>query len=230
MQQVHRQVQPEGQFDEEALIYMLGEELKKPLTTIKALSESSENQAIVQESRRALRTIDNILYYQQIYRKQEQLQFTTVHAGNTLKQVEYALRPLSLERGCETEIHVQGGLAPIYADPAALKHGLESLWQAVLGMTSRPSSLNWHVYRLENSIRIMVVNSGLQLDKVVLTERAGRAGKSRQPFAGLAGPSTDLLAAQGIFSLLGGKLAKAQKQGEQGLAISLPISTQLAFV
>lgn len=215
---------------DDRLIFMLGEELKHPLIMIKALAEQAANPAIEAESRRALRTIDNILYLQQLSTGQQQLKLTTVHAGSTLTQVANAMRSLSIERGCETEIHIQNGIPPVYSDPYAFRYGLESLWQAVIGMAEKSSAVNWEVYRSGKNIRVLVTNNSLKLDKVVLSNTQDNAGKTRQPFIGMSGPATDLITAQQLFGLLGARIAKVRRTGTSGLSVTLPISKQLALV
>lgn len=228
MQQIHRSIEPETKFDDSKLVFMLGEELKKPLTAIKALAESSGDRAVQLEARKALRTVDNVLYYQQIASRQTALEFTTVHAGSTLTNVSHTLMPLSIEKGCETEIFIQSGITPVHADPKVLRSGIESLWQAVLGMTGKPSPLTWQIYRSPNGVRLTVVNSSLDLSKINLNSMT--AGYATQPFKGISGPATDLVTAQSLFNAMGAKLSKVKKDGRQGLSITLPVSTQLALV
>jgi K+-sensing histidine kinase KdpD len=221
--------QTNSRFDEDNLVFMMGEELKKPLTAIQALAESnSESQTIRLEARRALRTIDNVLLYQQLAADQLSMQFSPVHIGSTLTNVARDLQPLSIERGCETEVFIQSGIATVDSDPRVLKSGIESLWQAVLGMTERPSPLVWKVYRAPQGIRIAVINNSVDLSKVHLSKI--NKTKSKQPFAGIAGPGTDLVAARGIFDLLGSNISKIHKEGQHGLAVTLPISKQLALM
>ncbi len=228
MKQIQHSIEPESRFDDSKLVFMLGEELKKPLTAIKILAESSGDSSVQLEARKALRTVDNVLYYQQIASRQTQLKLTTVHAGSTLTNVSHSLVPLSLEKGCETEIQIQSGISPVHADPGILKSGIESLWQAVIGMTSKPSTVSWQVYRSPKGVRIVVVNSSLDLSKVNLSTVT--VGKASQPFKGVSGPATDLVTAQSLFTAMGAKLSKVRKDGLEGLAITLPVSMQLELV
>jgi light-regulated signal transduction histidine kinase (bacteriophytochrome) len=222
----------EKRFAGHELVFMMGEELKKPLTVIKALSETdnSAHRTIGLEAQKALRTIDNVLTYQRLEAQQQQLNLEPVHVGSTLTNVVHNLSPLSLERGCETEVFIQSSIAPVDAESAALRSGLESLWQAVLGMTSRPSPMTWRVKRTSKGIQISVVNNSLDLSKVVLTKSAGISGHSRQPFSGVAHPATDLVTAVGLFDLIGGTVRKTLQKGEAGFSVTLPTSAQLAFV
>lgn len=231
MRQITRSIEPERQYDDDRLVFMLGEELKKPLTAIKAIAESSDSpEAIQLEARRALRTIDNMLYFQALNQAQLQLDQTTVHVGATISDVANRLSPLSLERGCETEIMIQPGINTVYTDPLALRHGVESLWQAVLTMTGSPSPLTWCVYRTTKGVKIAIMNNSIDLSKVSLVKPRYMAGQSKQPFAGISGPATDLITAQGIFSILGSPLSKVRKSGLQGLAVTLVPSRQLAWL
>lgn len=229
MQQILRSIEPSAVVDNDALLFMLGEELKRPLTTIKALAEQTDNRSIQLEARKALRSVDNMLYFQQIATNQQQLKFTTVHVGNTLTQVAYDMRPLTIEKGCTTHIQIQPGMTPVHADPVALRTGIESLWQAMIGMTSKPSSVNWQIYKSRHGIRLSVFNDSIDLTSVQLSKK-NAGGKVRQPFQGIAGPATDLITAQGLFDLIGSKVTKVYKDGQHGLAITLKQSTQLALV
>ena len=150
-----------------------------------------------------------------------------VHIGSALTNVSKDLQPLSIEKGCETEVFIQSGLDPIDSDPKILTTGLESLWQAVLGMTMRPSPIVWKVYRTQQGIRVAVINNSVDLSKVKLFSNEI---KSRQPIAGIAGPATDLFTATGIFRALGTNVSKIHTEGLHGLAVTLPISKQLALV
>lgn len=230
-----RQISPElgqyGQVTEHKLVFMMGEELKKPLTAIKLLAESRPDlQSISLEARKALRTVDNLLLYQQFTSDQITLVLEPVHLGNTLTQVANDLRPLSIEFGCETEVFIQSGISTVDVDSAVLRSGIESLWQAVLGMTERPSPLSWHVYRTSQGIRVAVVNNSLDLSRVKLHKSNVHAGQSKQPFAGIAGPATDLVTAKGLFTIMGSRLTKITKEGKQGLAVTFQPSAQLALV
>jgi hypothetical protein len=230
-----RQVSPEighnGQFTEHKLVFMMGEELKKPLTAIKLLAENSAGlNAIGIEARKALRTVDNMLLYQQFSSEQVALVLEPVHVGSALSIVAQEMRALSIEFGCETEVFIQSGMATADVDGSVLRSGIESLWQAVLGMTERPSPLSWHVYRTAKGIRLVVVNNSLDLSKVNLSRSSTHAGNSRQPFAGIAGPATDLVTAKGLFTLIGSQLTKVTKEGQQGLAVTLRPSAQLALI
>lgn len=234
MQNQQAPVKENAGFNEDNLVFMLGEELKKPLTAIKALAENTKNpqdtKAITHEARRALRTIDNVLLYQQFTQNQLALELAPVHVGSTLAQVAAELEPLSIERGCETEVHIQSGIKTADVDSQALRSGIESLWQAVLGMTQRPSPLNWHVYQAKNGIRIAVTNNSLDLSKVSFGRGQQSVGLSRQPYAGISGPATDLITACGMFDLLGSGVSKVRKEGSSGLAVTLQPSAQLALV
>jgi hypothetical protein len=168
--------------------------------------------------------------YQQFSSEQISLALEPVHVGSTITDVAHELRPLSIEFGCETEVFIQSGMATVDVDRSLLKSGLESLWQAVLGMTERPSPLSWHVYRTSQGIRIAVVNSSLDLSRVSLSRSGVHAGKTKQPFMGIAGPATDLVTARGLFDIIGCSLSKVTKDGQQGLAVTLRPSAQLALV
>lgn len=216
------------QFDGRELVFMLGEELKKPLTNIKLISEGQAGSEIISlEARKALRTIDNVLLYQSLASDQLALKLEPIHVGSTITSVANSLQPLSMQFGCETEIFIQSGINTVDTDKKVLKSGLESLWQALLGMTEKPSTLTWNVQKSSKGIRVMLINNSVDLSKVSFSKIDKLAGTSRQPLSGIAGPATDLMTAYGLFNSLGAKLTKVRLQGKQGLAVTLKPSQQL---
>jgi hypothetical protein len=230
-----RKVSPEiGQnshVTEHKLVFMMGEELKKPLTAIKMLSEASDSNAKINlEAQKALRTVDNILLYQQLSWNQLALVTEPVHVGSTITEVANNLRGLSVEFGCETEVYIQHGISTVDVDKNILKSGIESLWQAVITMTEKPSPLVCHVYRTNQGIRLAIVNNSIDLSKVKLSSSNANAGVSKQPFQGIAGPATDLVTARGLFGILGSELSKVTKNGVKGLAVTFKPSTQLELI
>lgn len=224
------QDQSDIHFSEHDLVFMMGEELKKPLTVIKALADTkSDDETISIEARRALRTIDNILLYQRIAKDQMSLALEPVHLGSALIDVVESLRPLSMAFGCETEVFIQSGTMPVDADRSVLTAGIESLWQAVLGLTKSPSAVSWQLQRKSNGARLIVTNATLDISKIALN-RHTQAGKSRQPFSGHAGPATDLLTAQALFHTLGARLSKYHTDSASGFTVTLKNNPQLALV
>jgi K+-sensing histidine kinase KdpD len=178
-----RQISPElGQnshVTEHKLVFMLGEELKKPLTAIKLLSESNaDGNKINLEAQKALRTVDNILLFQQISENQLSLVPEPVHVGSTITDVVHNLRPLSIEFGCETEVIIQHGITTIDVDKNVLRSSIESLWQAVLSMTEKPSPLVCHVYKTNQGIKLALVNNSIDFSKVTLSRTRKNAGVS----------------------------------------------------
>lgn len=230
-----RQISPDlGQnrhVSEHKIVFMLGEELKKPLTAIKMLSESStDGNKINIEAQKALRTVDNVLLYQQLSENQLKLVPEPVHVGSTVTEVANSLRSLSIEFGCETEINIQHGISTVDVDKNILRSGLESMWQAVLSMAEKPSPLICHVYKTKQGIKIAIVNSSVDLSKVTLSKSGKNAGVSRQPFQGIAGPATDLVAAKGLFGMLDSEISKVTKSGIRGLAVTFRPSMQLELI
>jgi len=215
-------------------VFMMGEELKKPLTVIKALAEYShendQSRTIILESKKALRTIDNMLLFKRLDADQLALQLSPVHVGSTLTRVAHDLQPLALEHGCETEVFIQSGVASIDGHSAALQSGIESLWQAVLSMTQKPSAMTWHVSRHNKGVQISLTNSSIDLSRVALRRKNTAIGTSSQPYMGVSGAATDLILAHKLFLILGGTLRKTKKQGSEGFTVTLPISEQLAFL
>ena len=220
-----------GYLSDISMVHMIGEELKKPLTTIKALAELKDSKETISlEAKKALRTVDNILLYKTLLSDQTKLIKEPVHVGSTLTQVVNDLAPLSLERGCETEVFIQSNITTVDVDRKVLKSGIESMWQAVLGMTERPSTLTWYVQKTSKGIQITVMNNSIDLSRLHINADIKKVGKSRQPIIGAAGAGTDLYAANGLFDLLGSNLKKTKRDGLEGLSVTLPKSPQLSLI
>lgn len=229
--QVNPNIGQNARVAEHKLVFMMGEELKKPLTAIKFLSENNPDAKVINiEAQKALRTVDNVLLYQQLSQDQQSLIPEPVHMGSTVVEVASSLRELSIEFGCETEIFIQRGISTVDVDRNVLRSGVESLWQAVLLMTGKPSPVVCHVYKTSRGIKIALVNNSLDLDKVVLSKSGQSAGISKQPFAGISGSATDLITAKGLFGLLGSEMTKVTKNGVKGLAVTFKPSAQLELV
>ena len=216
------------------IVFMMGEELKKPLTVIKALAESGQesqqSRMIILESKRALRSIDNIIFYKRIDADQMSLPLSPIHIGSTLTQVARDLQPLGYEYGCETEVFIQSGITTVSAHSQVLRSSIESLWQSVIAMTKKPSAMTWYVNRTKAGIKITIINNSIDLSKVGLRKTNNAVGLSSQPLNGVAGPATDLVVATKLLAILGGKLRKTKIRGIEGFTVTLPISEQLALV
>lgn len=212
------------------LLFMLGEELKRPLSTIKMLAEKHENTQTAYEAAKALRTIDNVLLYQRLDNDQTNLDLGPVHVGGVLSSLMNEMRVISLMLGHSVGINIQRGINTVDSDNEALRAGLQSLWQAVVAISPRDkSTLTWYVARNKIGIRICLVNDNLELIDINLNSSKSNA-YSNQPIKGVSGPATDLITAQGMFRLLGGKLSKSRKNGHSGFGVTLPASQQMSLV
>jgi hypothetical protein len=220
--------------NEHDAVFMLGEELKKPLTAIKALAEfgheNDQTRTIILESRKALRTIDNMMLYKRLDRDQTALDLVPVHIGSALTQVAHDLKPLALEHGCETEVFIQSGIESVSAHSGALRSSIECLWQAVISMTQQPSAMTWHISRSKAGVQMTLTNSSIDLSQVTLKKDNQTIGISSQPYKGISGSATDLVIAAKLLDILGGTLRKTKKHGVYGFTVTLPISEQLAFI
>ena len=211
------------------VLFLIGEELKRPLSTIKLLAESQASpDKISLEAKIAMKTLDYILLFQRISHQQQELQLEPVHIGSALTAVKYDMEPISLQRGCETEIYVQSGVSAVDANRQVLRSAIESLWQAAIGLTQRPSPIRWHIYNSSSGIRLVVTNNSIDMKDIALD--VSKTTPSKQTNAGLSGPATDLLTAQGMFGALGTTLRKTRIDGLQGISVTLPHSQQLTLV
>jgi signal transduction histidine kinase len=213
----------------DSLLFMLGEELKSPLTTISMLAEQGESESIKAEAARALRTIDNILLYQRVSSEQQSLHLEPLHVGHTLTRALHTLQPLAKTTENTTSIHIQHGIRTITADAEVLYAGLVGIGQAILSLQDHASTTIWETTQTRHGVRIVVRSPKIQLEDVHIAAKTA-VGWSRQPFKGLPNAGTDLVTAQGLFGLLGSVLRKTRRQGMDGLVITFRPSDQLTLL
>jgi len=214
------------------LLLLMGEELKISLIGIAQLSELKENHETIRlKAQQALRTIDNILLYQRLHSGQQQLQLEPVHIGSAVHDVAYTMKPMMDYFDCSLEVDIQHGLAPVDVDRKVLYAGMASLWQAFLGtmQLDKPSVLQCRAYRGRDGVRITLLSKSVQTDKLSLFSKSGR-WTSKQPLKDIAGPATDIIAAKGMFYLLGGELRKTTAVATHGLGVTFAASKQLQMV
>ncbi len=212
-----------------ALLHLLGEELKQPLVAITQIAElQGLDEGIYAHAKQALHTLDNVLLYQRYSSGQLSLQLEPVHVGATMHAVAKNMEPLMRINGCHVSIVVKHGLRPVDVDRTLFASALQSLWQAFIGsLQSGESHVICEAKRTPRGVYVSVHSEQADLSNVTLTQSHKL---SIQPITGLAGPSADLLAAQGMFSLLGSKINKTATSYSHGFGVTLAPSRQLQMV
>lgn len=211
------------------LLHLLGEELKQPLVAISQVAElQGSSEAIHAHARQALHTIDTILLYQRYASGQLSLQLEPVHVGATMQAVAKTMEPLMRANGCHASIVVMHGLRPVDVDRKLFVSALQSLWQAFLGtLQGDEAHVVCEAKRTPRGVYVSVHSVNADLSAVHLAQKNNM---SAQPITGLAGSSADLLAAQGMFTLLGSKLNKTTTKYSHGFGVTLAPSRQLQMV
>lgn len=210
------------------LLFLLGEEIKQPLIAISQLSELKDSgSSINAHAKEALRTIDNILLYQRVSSGQTALKLEPVHVGSTIRDVSEVMEPLMRTAGCRTEVRIQHSLSPVDVDRQVLNGALQGLWQALMSTMTDPSEIVCRAHRTKGGIRLSLTS--LKADVTNLSFKRANV-KSFQPMSAVAGPVTDLLAAHGMFELLGSSLTKTEGKTFSGFGVTLKISQQLQIV
>lgn len=225
-----KRVKADRVFDrqQEQLLQLLGEELKRPLTHIMQLAELGDRDHMIRaQAERALRTIDNVLLYKRLATGQLELQLEPVHVGSIMTDVLQIVRPHMAMSGCRSELAILTTLQPVAADRKVLRHVLIGLWQAFIVGSKNATVISCSAKRVTHGVRITLSSDemafeGLSLAKVNF--------KSTQPVLELAGAATDLLVAKNILELSGSKLTISRLKGSNGIGVTLPISRQLQFV
>lgn len=210
------------------LLALLGEELKQSLVSIAQLSElETSNTQVNAQARAALKTIDNVLLYQRVHSGQTSLRLEPVHVGSTMHSVANSMEPIMKAAGCRTELHIQHGLTTVDADRRLLESALHSLWQALLNTIDEPADIVCQARKTPQGVRLSLHSRNISRDNIQLNSTNL---ESSQPFASVAGPATDLLAAQGLFGLLGTQLNKSSRGKFISIGATLRPSRQLQMV
>jgi hypothetical protein len=198
------------------------------LIAISQLSELENNGASINiYAKKALRTIDNILLFNSFYSGQTTLKLEPMHVGSTIAEVAHDMEPLMLDSGCRTEIRIQRSLSLVDVDKRVLKSALQSLWQALLGTVQEHSEVFCSAQKTKNGVRISLTSINAVAEPLNFKKANP---KSSQPITAVAGPATDLLAAHGMFELLGAVLKKTEIQGLSGFGVTLKKSQQLQML
>ena len=208
------------------LLLLLNEELKQPLIAISQLAEINGGdeavQAISVQSKRALRSIDNIMLYRRICSGQIKLHFEPTHIGETARQVSITMNDMLTQQACTSRLILQNELGVMNADKRIVRAILESLWQGLALASSGEDQILCSAKRLQSGIRVSLrlKNDDLSGISMVLS------GNSMQPVKGLAGPSADLIAARELCRVAGLTLTKTGKS----IGVTIPFSQQLQLL
>lgn len=225
-----KRVEPDSiNVDGQNLLSVLGEELKRPLTSLHQLMQagsyrSEDVQPIIKQ---ALTTIDNVLLYKRLQSGQTQLEFEPVHIGSTVAEVAYQVEPLMRAFRCQAEFRIQHGLGTVHMDRNVLESAFLSLWQGFLHLVEENTSVLCTVRRVKKGVRLTLTSDAVDLSEVSLAQVNTN---SSQPQAGVSGPAADLITAQGMFELLGVQLTKTTGKKQSGLGVTLLLSKQLQMV
>jgi len=214
------------------IAHMLGSELKQQLLDLRAqIYAGASTVALDASVQRSLRSIENILLAQQAARGQLELRLQPVHIGASLQHVLYAIHDLSRQYDCEMTVTVLGRVAAVDVDRQVLQAALESLTQAVLSLTRRPSPIHWQIERDSKGqrVRMSVLNAHIKLTNIHF-EQAASQFRTEQSFKAVAGPASDLRAAHQLFKCLGGDLRTTRRHGTAGMTVSLRATPQLALL
>jgi len=218
-----------GQFDDlNNLLFLLGEEVKQPLIAISQLSELKDKGEIINvQAKKALRTIDNILLFNKVNSGQTALKLEPVHIGSTIAEVAHDMEPMMRQAGCRTEIRIQRSLEPIDVDRKVFKGAVLGLWQALLGTMPSNSQVRCVAQKSSGGVRLSLTSMDAKVDNLSLKNANLQ---STQPITAVAGPATDLLAARGMFGVLGGELVKTEGNKLSGFGVTLKTSPQLQML
>lgn len=215
---------------ERNLLLLLGEELKRPLVSIRQLAEMAESELSEQMSahaKHALMTIDNILLYQRMSSGQTNLNLEPVHVGSAIHEAAKQVEPLMREAGCRTELIIQHSLQPVDADRNLLTSAIVSLWQGLITTANPSSDIICQAKKTPFGVRISIHSKSINIGNINFST-ANK--KSSQPIKGISGPATDIITAQGLFELLGTGISKSSYNNTVGLGATLQISRQLQMV
>jgi len=216
-----------GEFNEE-LLFLLGNELKRPLVNIAQLSEiGNRDQLIRIQAQKALNTIDNMLLYKQLVGGQASLDFRPVHVGSVIHEVMNMVEPQMKMKGCRVEMAIQGSLQPADIDRRLLAGALLGMWQALIDMVQSSGQIICSADKIHGGIRLSLMSREFQLDELNMA-RANTG--SSQPMTGVSGAAVDLLTASSMLGLAGSKLTKSRRRGMSGIGMTLRPSRQMQLI
>jgi hypothetical protein len=212
--------------NEDYLLLLLSEELKQPLIAINQLSEINRTDVVAQsigvQSKRALRTIDNIMLCRRIHSGQIKLHFEPTHIGETARQVSITMNDMLTQQACSSRLILQNELGVMNADKRVVRAILESLWQGLALASSGKDQIICSASRTKGGIRVSLrlKNDNLTAVSMVLSDN------SMQPVKGLAGPAADLIAAKELCRVAGLSLTKTSRS----IGVTIPFSQQLQLL
>lgn len=216
------------ELEQDQLLSMLCEELKRPLVHIEQLAQLGGRDHMVRsEVQRALRTIESVLVYRRLSSGQLELRLEPVHVGSVMNDVMEIMAPQMEMSGCQYSLAIHASLQPVAADRLVLQHALISLWQAYITSAKDATTITCAAKRVAGGVRITITSDEVAFDSIELSKVNL---KSTQPLSGLAGAATDLLVARGILEYAGSRLSVSRFKHTNGIGVTLPISKQLKFV
>lgn len=214
--------------EQNKLLFLLGEELKNPLTHILQLSQLGDKDTMIQAHvQRALNTIDSVLLYRRLVSGQLTLELEPVHVGSVITQVADIVAPQMAMLGCLCRLEIQTSLQPAEMDRRLLQRALVSMWQSFISSAKDTTQITCNARRVPAGIRVTICSNEPFSGELSL---AGANLASTQPVQSLAGSATDLLTARGMFKLTGVHLTRSRQKDTYGIGFTLPISKQLQLV
>jgi light-regulated signal transduction histidine kinase (bacteriophytochrome) len=218
------------------LLVSVAEELKLPLLQIAREAELAQSDSLSQiraTAEHALWLVDSLLLVQSVQR--EQLQLVPVTVSSVLYDVAHVLESIAKQYDCRLELDITGRYVPVLANRQLLESAFVGLGGALITaiQADTPSK---RIVRLSAHKTKQGIVTGCFADSVGLSEVAlekGRKlyGKARQPlkdFSSQAGAGVFI--ADTLFSAMQTPLRIARHHGQQGLAVTLTPSSQLALV
>jgi hypothetical protein len=192
------------------------------------LAELGDKDPLIRtQAQRALHTIDNVLLYKRFVAGQIHLQLEPVHVGSTIAQIANDVEPQMKMNGYRSQLVIGQSLGAVDVDRQLFRAALLSMWQAYISAAGKTSQIVCNAHRVGDGVRVSLVGGEHQLERFSL---ATANMSSRQPVRAVAGPAADLLAARGMFDLIGARLSKTQRGGMSGFGVTLPLSRQLHLV
>lgn len=202
-------------------------ELKTPLTSIRMFAELLRDKRvddkekertylniITVEAERLTRLINNVLDFSRMERNQKTYRKESLDL-HALLQTVWSGQELHLQQeGFQVQWHAEEGPYPIYGDPDAISQILVNLISNAEKYAGETKSIEVHSYRIENTIRVAVMDRGIGVpvgEEKKIFDRFYRAHDSLD--SGIEGSGLGLTLAMRIAQDHGGNITFERREG-----------------
>lgn len=157
-----------------------------------------------------------------------------VTVSSLLHEVEHTLQPLAAQYGVKIAVDDSCHLSPVLGDPVILSAALSSLGQVfvqAMAELNPGETLRFAAHRTRYGVVAGVYMESGEVSTDAFRRAKKLYGKVSEPFGKLvSGPATGVFVADSLLQMVSAKLHVARYQHLSGLAVTLPVCSQLQLV